>query len=211
MKKIVTALSIGLALSALPDNSFAQDLSLKGRSSLELNFGFWGGATASNSVTVTGIRSEATSSGFTGSLLYSYWMRERLSLTLSAGFLAGEASSSVGSSGINQQASAVVPVLVGLKLYLPDPEPEDMVRPFLSAAAGSYIGSEATNSALSQQAHSESALGGRVAAGADFFLSRHFKIGANLSYNLMTDFKTSIGARKNYSGGDFSVGLGYVF
>jgi len=30
-------------------------------------------------------------------------------------------------------------------------------------------------------------------------------------YNLMSNFNTPIGARRNYNGGDFSVGIGYIF
>ena len=190
---------------------YAQDFSLKGRSEIEFNLGLWGGAKVANTITTTSIRSEAKTSGLAGNLLYAYWLREHFSVTLSVGFLAGEASSTVSTSGLNQHASSVVPVLIGMRFYLADPIPEDAVRPFLSAAVGPYIGSEATNTALSHEAHSESSIGGRVGAGIDFLLSRNFKLGASAGYNAMSGFETPVGARKNYSGGDFSLGVAYVF
>jgi len=211
MNRIAKYLVLALMSAGLSVVSFAQDFSLKGRSALELNFGLWGGASATNTIAVTGIRSEAKTSGFTGSLLYAHWLHENLSVTLSAGFLAGEASSTVSASGVSQHASSVVPLLIGVKFYLPDPAPEDAARPFLSAAVGPYIGMEAKNTALSQQAFSETAFGGRLGVGIDFLLSQHFTLGASACYNLMSDFATPVGARRNYNGAEFSLGLGYIF
>ena len=191
--------------------SFAQDLSLKGRSALELNIGYWGGAKASNSLSSNGIQSEANTNGFTGSILYSYWIREQYSLTLSAGFLAGEASSSVSSLGVSQQSSAIVPLLIGVNYYCFNPAPEDAVRPFVSAQIGTYIGSEANNTMLSQSAHSEAVFGGRLGIGIDFLLSNHIKLNAKVGYNLMSDFNTPVGARSNYNGVDALIGFGYIF
>jgi hypothetical protein len=130
---------------------------------------------------------------------------------LSAGFLAGEASSTSGTFGVTQQSSAIVPFLLGLRYYVPDPGPDDAVRPFLSAAIGTFVGMEAKNTVLVQEARSEAVLGGRAGGGIDFLLSNHFKLGANAGYNLVSDFSTPIGARSNSSGADFSIGFGYIF
>lgn len=150
-------------------------------------------------------------SGFSSNLLYGYSTRENLALTLSAGFLGGKASSTVTSTGSEQRASSVVPILVGIRYYIADPGTEDFVRLFLSTAVGSFFGFEASSTMLRQEARSESTFGGKVGAGIDFFLSSHFKLVAAAAYNAMLDFKTPIGARANYNGGDFSVGFGYVF
>jgi hypothetical protein len=102
-------------------------------------------------------------------------------------------------------------LLLGIRFYVPDPESSDNVRPFLSAAVGTYFGSEAKNTLLSQQAYTETTFGGCLGVGIDFFLGNHFKLGANVGYHLMADFETAIGARKNYNGADFSLGAGYIF
>jgi outer membrane protein W len=189
----------------------AQDFSLKGRSSLELNVGLWGGGSATNTIAVTGIRAQARTNGFTGSLVYNRWLQQNLSLTLRAGFLAGEASTTVSSSGVDLHASSVIPILLGVRYYLPYPASDDAVRPFLSLAVGPYLGFEANNTVTSQEALSETAFGGRVGIGLDFPISNHFLLGARAGYNLMADFSTPIGARKNYSSGEFSFGFGYIF
>jgi outer membrane protein W len=211
MKTAIGTFSLAFLFITIGSVSMAQDLSLKGRSAIELSLGLWGGTKASNTAAATGIQSEAKTSGFAGGLGYSYWLREHLSLTVTVGLLSAQASSTISAFNVTQQASAVIPLLFGIRYYVPDPEPGDNVRPFLSAAVGTYFGSEAKNTLISQQAHTETTFGGRLGVGIDFFLSNHFKLGANVGYHLMADFETTIGARKNYNGADFSLGAGYIF
>ena len=98
-----------------------------------------------------------------------------------------------------------------MKYFLPQPEPEDRVRPFVALGIGSYIGSETENSLFSQSAHSESVIGARLGVGLDALLGSWFKLSANVGYNMMGDFKTPVGARNNFNGYDMSFGFGFVF
>jgi outer membrane protein W len=189
--------------------AMSQDLFLKGRSAVELNLGLWGGAKASQTIGSSGFQSEAGTSGFAGSFGYSYWLKENLSLTLTAGVQSVQTSTTVSAAQINQNVSSVVPLLLGLRLYVA--EPGDNIRPFLSAGVGTYIGSEEASTALAQNAHVETAAGGRIGGGIDFFLGSHFMLGVNANYNVMQDFSETIGARKNYSGAEFSLGAGFIF
>jgi hypothetical protein len=211
MKTFIKAALMVLLIINVFYISTAQDITLQGRSAIELNFGLWGGGKAANTIALAGIQTEAKTSGFTGGIGYSYWLREYLSLTVTAGLLSAQANSTVSVFNVTQQSSAVIPLLLGIRFYVPNPEPSDNVRPFISAAIGSYIGSEAKNTILSQEARSETAFGGRLGAGIDFLLGDHFKLNAQAGYNLMSDFETTIGARKNFNGGDFSLGIGYIF
>ncbi len=193
---------------------FAQDLVLKNRSVLEFNFGMWGGSKVSNSVGVTGIQTTANTTSFVGNFVYAYGLREELAVTLSAGILAAGASSNIGIFGTNQEAGTVVPVLLGIRYYVPAPEPDAHVRPFLSLGAGSFLGFEASSSigtTLVQESHTETAFGGRIGAGVDFYMGSYFKIVVNVGYNLMTDFSNPVTGRMNYNGGDFSLGAGIAF
>jgi outer membrane protein W len=211
MKHGVIILGIIVTIVLQSVAAFAQDYLLKGRSALEFNMGFWGGSNTSNTITSNGIRSEAKTNGFLGGIQYSHWIQEQISATLSAGFLAGEASSTISLSGVNQHSSIIVPVLIGVNYYFFNPDQEDAVRPFVSAAIGPYIGSETENTVLSQNAHSETAFGARFGAGIDFLLGDHFKLGADAGYNVMTDFKNTVGAKTNYNGVDVLIGIGYIF
>ena|GEM_PF-5282297 len=42
-------------------------------------------------------------------------------------------------------------------------------------------------------------------------MCRKIFLGANLGYNLMSDFDRTIGGSDNYSGPEFSVGLSFLF
>jgi len=210
MKKGIIFSLVTVFLVSVNTSAQAQDILLKRRSGLELNIGIWAGG-ASNSIAAGGIRTEARLGSFVGGILYAYWLQENLSLTIGAGLLAAEASSTVNIGQVDQHASSVVPVLIGFRYYLPDPEPDVRIRPFLSAALGTYVGSESKNTLLTQEAHTETSFGGRLGGGVDFILSDHFKLDVNMGYHVMSDFSPSVGARRNYNGGEFSAGIGYVF
>jgi hypothetical protein len=215
-----TVVCVSIVLAALTSVMFGQPGPLKGSSSFEVNIGLWNQVQVGQQLSLNNVNQSAKTSGFVGGLTYSYWMRENLAITLAGSLLSAEATSSVGLVGIEsgsifnstrQTATAVFSVLIGMKYYLPQPELEDRVRPFLAFGVGSYVGSEASNSLLSQSAHSESVIGGRVGVGLDAFLGSWFKLGANVGYNVMGDFKTPVGARSNFNGYDMSFGFGFLF
>jgi opacity protein-like surface antigen len=209
--KTLTFLSLVLALH-LPVciAAQAQDISLNKRSALELNVGLWSGR-ALNAIAPNGIRAEVGSDAFVGGLQFTHWVQEYLSVTFSAGLLAGKASSTVNILGVKQQVSSVYPVLLGLRCYALGSAAEGDVRPYLSLAAGPYVGAEVSNSIWQQETRTETAFGGRLGAGVDFIVSDHFKLGAHVGYNVMSDFSIPVGGRRNYNGGEFSLGLGYLF
>jgi hypothetical protein len=184
---------------------------LKGRSTIELSIGLWHESRVGNELSAGTIISTAKTSGVLGGLSYAYWMKEDLSVGISAGALAGEATSSVSARGVSQRASAVVPVLLGLRYYVGQSSMDSPVRPFLSVGLGPFISVEAKNEPFSQESHSETALGTRLGGGIDFLLGQSFKLGTTVGYDLMTDFSTPIGARKNYNGPHFSLSVGFVF
>ena len=205
-----TVALLSLVLAAPTGVVFGQPGPLRGSSSFEVNIGLWNEVQAGQQLAVSGIKQSAKASGFIGGVGYSYWMREYLAVTVGASLLSAEASSTISLSNIQQRANSVVSVLIGMRYFLPHPEPEDRVRPFAAVGIGSYIGSEAENSLFSQSAHSESVLGGRIGVGIDALLGSWFKLGANVGYNVMSDFKTPVGARNNFNGYDMSFGFGFV-
>jgi len=210
MKNGIILSLVSALLFSVSTTSHAQDFLLKHRSGFELNLGVWSGG-ASTSISTGGVQTEANLGAFIGGILYTNWLQENLSVTLSAGLLAARASSTVSMGGIDQQVSSVVPLLIGVRIFLPYPEPDAQVRPFLSGAIGPYIGSEAKSTLFTQGTHTETSFGGRFGAGIDFILSNHFKLGANAGYNVMSDFSAAVGGRMNYNGGEFSIGIGYIF
>jgi hypothetical protein len=109
MKTSVISLTLFFAVITMSPIAIAQDVFLKGRSAIDLNLGFWGGAKASNTIGLTGIQSDAGTNGFAGGFGYSYWLREDLSLTVTAGLLSAQASTKVSVFNVTQQSSTVIP------------------------------------------------------------------------------------------------------
>lgn len=203
---------VAVILFCVGSTASAQPRSMRGKSCVELHLGLWNEMRSANEVSLGGATSEAKSRGFLGGISYSYWMRERLAISLSAGILAAEATSSQPFLWTpEQRSSSVVHILVGMKYHLLEPEPDESVRPYVAAAIGPVIGSESENAVLSQAAHSENAVGLRLGAGIDFLVGSWLKFGVNAGYNVMSDFRTPIGARSNYNGPDFSLGIGFLF
>jgi Outer membrane protein beta-barrel domain len=186
------------------------EIALKGRSSLELNIGLWGGGRTASNVTAFGVHTGASFGSFVGGLRYTHWVREELAVTLSAGLLSGSTGTEVSPGNVSEHSSAVVPVLLGVRYY-PFGSTIDDVRPYLSAAGGPYIGAEVVNTTFSHEVQTESVFGGCFGGGVDFMLGNHFKLGANAGYNVVSDYQFPIGERRNYDGGEFSVAFGYVF
>jgi len=209
--KTGTILSVLSALVlATTTTAHTQDLSLTHRSSLELNIGFWSGG-ASNTISSSGVRAEVSAGAFVGGLQFAHWLREYLAITVSASLLSGKVSTTVSLLSVTQKVSSVAPVLLGVKYYPFESAADGEVRPYLSAAVGPYVGSEESNTVLAQESRTETAFGGRLGAGVDFLVTDHFKFGANAGCNVMADFDLPVGARSNYNGVDFQMGVGYVF
>jgi hypothetical protein len=205
-----TLAATGHAL-ATEEKEVGQVVSMAGKSCLELNVGLWSGLKASNTIGIGGIQTEVKAAGFVGGIFFTHWTQEYLAITLNAGLLAGKASSSVGFLSVTQRVSTVAPVLFGVRYYALGSGADGDVRPYLSAAVGAYVGSEESNTILAQESRTETAFGGRIGAGMDFFISNHFKLGASMGYNIMTDFDAQVGGRMNYNGADAVFGLGYIF
>lgn len=191
----------------------SQTITLRGSSAIELDLGFWNNVDAGQKLSITGVKQEAKASGFVGGLTYCYWMRENVAITAAGSLLSSEASSTVSTNPltVSQNTNALFSFLIGMRYFVPVPEPEDMVRPYLAIGVGSFMGFEASNSLLGQSARSESTFGGRVGVGLDAHLGKSVKLGVNAGYNAMSDFRSSVGARNNFNGFDFSIGIAVLF
>ena len=100
-----------------------------------------------------------------------------------------------------------------------DPQPGDLrtkpVKLYLGAGLGPVVGIH-TGGSIDEStvfAGSRAAMtfGGFVGGGADVLLGRRWSIGVSAGYNLMADFAETIGTRKNYSGLDVGVAVGWMW
>jgi hypothetical protein len=152
----------------------------------------------------------ASANGFLGAIEFTYWATEQMAWGLSAGLLGAEATSSVNTSGVAQSASAVIPILAGVKYHL---SKGDLSSPrfFLAGFLGPVLGAQAENTTTNQSATTSTALGLKPGVGVDLFFGSSFKFAVEGGYFLTTEFSEPIGGRTSYSGPFFTLSLGFVF
>lgn len=211
MKTIKSNISYIIIFLLISSTAIAQNYQLKGRSSIGFNLGVHTNAESSSSVSVSVIKTNVAASGFIGNMFFAHWIEEDLAVKFSVGLLRSSADVKVDLFTTTEQVSSVIPILLGMNYYIPNPNETSSFRPFITASMGMYIGNETKNSILTQDVRTEAAMGGRVGAGMEFILGSHFILGANLGYNIMSDFNKPVAGKDNYNGADFSFQLNYVF
>ena len=193
----------------------ASAISLEKRHQLGLRLGMWNQTTDVRTETgIGGVETSVKSDGFVGGIQYGHWLRENLALTFGISGMAIDISTNTGIMGVTEKTSSVASMLMGLKFYFPSSTLEGAARPYVSAAAGPFIGSQSSNTVgltVVQEERTETAIGGQLGAGVDFVTGRHFMMGAAFAYNLMSDFSDPVGGSKNYSGPEFSFSFNWLF
>lgn len=209
---VVTTLMIILAVpSAGAISKRKSGLSLKHRTQLELRLG---------------VREDTHDDDYEG-LVWAYnnddvvvsfglnhWVDETTAFNLTVKALAGDYSERIGIPGVYSAEFGVVPLFVGFRKYLGQPGAWASIRPYLALGGGPVFGRERIE-ILAQdiyaETNTETAIGAYFGAGIDFMVSRHFMVGVNGGYNLLSDFDEPIGGHVNYSTAELGVGFGLVF
>ncbi len=203
--------SILLAWLLLLPPPVAAQQPLYGRHSLSIQVGLLNHATAETSVGVG--RTDSRVDGFAGTLTYTYQAAPEWAAVVSIGLLEAEIRTGVDAGSVTTEAASVVPVLFGAR-YAPLLSMRPTVRPYVSAAAGPYLGSATVSrvdAGVREEVVSETAFGFHAMAGIDWYMGRHFLIGVGAGYHFVSDFDERIGSDKNYSGPDFWISLGFAF
>ena len=198
-----------LALFAYP----AHAQTMRGRSRLELRLGVGFRTNTSTLVGAGGIETKTDAGGVSGGFTYARWKSDVLAYTVGIGVLSFGAESRVGAGGVETSSAVVVPILFGLRRYLPVSDPVSSVRPYGSVEAGPFIGHESATSvgsSIGTELRSQTAFGGRLGAGIDLGAGR-VSFGVHAGYDLMTDFAEPIGGTSNHSGFEFGLAVGLLF
>jgi hypothetical protein len=138
-----------------------------------------------------------------------------LAATLSVGVLGGEVNAEFGTQ-VSSEVLGLTSMLLGIRKYIPlanHPHPD--IRPYVSAAAGSFYGSvdgtTLVGTTVETRVGTMGSAGCQVGAGVDVQLGRRLMLGLHGGLNLMMDFNDELGGRKNYSGAEVSVGVSWLF
>ena len=205
MERII--LLLGLSLFIINSSMFAQDekISLAGHHTIFVDGGF---KTNSNSTVAmeTGLIEAKT--GFMGGINYGYWFSEQWALT--AGVRVFGSATTV--KLFNIETSSVIPVLVGIRYYPEYLAIREVGRVYGGVSLGAYFGSATrTKNLFHVESIEESVFGGEATVGIDLFIASWCKVGPQLSYLFLDDYKQILGIKKNLSGVAFCIELGFIF
>ena len=173
--------------------------------SIDLRITYWNNSKSGTSIRVPGV--EIENGGMSGKIMYNYYYDQNYAITFGVGVMEVQ----VEAWALHEYTSTVAPVMMGMKYYFNPSSKVVLFRPYVAGSIGILIGSESSVRFMSVREHNESAIGGYAGIGSDIILGSLVKLHADIGYNLFTDFPEEIGYRKNYSGAEFSMGLGFMF
>jgi len=175
--------------------------------SVDLRISFWNNSQSAVSVGFYGVSVETGTGGVSGEIMYNYYPNNIYSFNVSAGVMNTE----VRVENLSTYTSTVIPIMMGMKYYFIDYSIQNPFRPYVSGSIGGLFGTESAVEILNVRTHTETAVGASAGFGTDIILGSLVKLQAEISYNLFTDFAEEIGGSKNYSGPEFSLGIGFMF
>jgi hypothetical protein len=189
-----------------------------GRNRVEFRLGMWRGTGEPEAP--PRFAAGAQTVDLRGGFQYTRFLRENLAATLSFDVLSAQADlvmfDGVSLTGTSRQRSEIVSIPVGLRW---NPLRGDLrtkpVKLYLGASLGPVIGSHTGGSIDETTVFAGTrvamTVGGFLGGGVDVLVGRHWSLGVNAGYSWMADFAETIGTRKNYSGVDVGIGIGWVW
>ena len=180
---------------------------------LELRVGQWTPSSKVQSPGNDSGESSPSSGGLAAAWNFSYWMKDRLALSLSVSGVIADNSVSAGLLGISSDMVMLSTFLVGVRYDLSN---RSRVRPYLTAEIGPTFGFGNHNEIGLQTfagtpVHKQglgTAISARISTGMDLILGKRYVVGGTAGFTKMTDFSTSVGPRNNYSGFEIGISLG---
>ena len=177
------------------------------RHSIDLSISFWNNSHSAVSVGFQGVSVETGNGATSGSLMYNYYPNRNYSVNVGVGVMSTE----VRVENLSNYTSTLLPIMLGMKYYFIEYSMDNPFRPYVAGSIGGLYGTESEVGITTVRSHTETAFGVSGGIGSDIILGSLIKLHAGISYNLFTDFDEEIGSRKNYSGPEFSIGLGFMF
>ena len=145
--------------------------------------------------------------GMGAKFLYSYYPNYSYAFYMSI----GASSPEVKVNDFSNYTSSIVTFKMGMRYFFINDQSELFFRPYITGGMVMLVGTESEVDILNVGTHTESAMGATAGFGAELLLSSRFKVNTEIGYNFVSDFVEQIGKEKNYSGMEFSFGLGFMF
>jgi hypothetical protein len=196
---------VGFALPAA-DGASAQEVDadhshkvtpvvLKGRHSLSIGFGLLPDAETSPG--------NVSASGFLASFSYAYWPHPEWGLEASVSLLNSELS--------RGNAASISSILFGASYYPELLALGSFARPYISGAAGPYIGSETRNGFQDAGPKVQTVVGARLGIGADAYAWDWLRLGLRAAYHATPEYDDALGTFQSGSGAQLSLEVGVSF
>jgi hypothetical protein len=200
--RIASALLLVIAVPVLGRaQSTVDSLNLAGRTNIMFGIGLTGARSATAS---PGFESTHTT-GEVGSFAFNHWVSPEIGVLVSASVLNADATSSGGIASTN----VITPILFGISYSPRALALTTSLRPFVSAAVGPYVHTVSDAGPGTANSTSESVAGARFAAGANWFVARHFMLSLEGDYHAVGRFSRQDAATSKASGFGMLLGFGF--
>ena len=210
-KSVRCATLLVVALSATATTVGAQNLVDRSRLDLRLAARL----SSRTSTSRAGVVKTTDAGGILASVGLAHWHREGLALTATVTLHRAEVDeSTTGGRSWQTDRAFSVPLLVGLRYFIPSPAETARWRPWASGEAGPIIGIEVTSAEEYYGGTSRSAIGLRFAlavrggVGLDVRLSDLVTVSGSAGYLLVPGFLDQNGNQGNHEGLDMGITLG---
>lgn len=205
-----------IALAVLLSGATVSNAQLNGKChQLGLKFGYWNGFDGNSTiVSIDGISTTVNSGSVGGGIYYGYWLNDGLAVIVDVGGKSPEVETKINTGGIAIQNIYFGHIHIGMKMYPIKSTHNAGVRPYGMISVGPYIASLSETKVgftVAAEERNSVAFGGFIGAGIDFNIGQRFMMETGIGYNLVSDYDESIGGKKNYSGGEFTMGVSYLF
>lgn len=207
MRRLIPVLAL-LLLPVLPaiaqrgnSSYYTSSFSLRGTHTVVINAGFW-------SVTsrATAAPDESQAGGFVGSISHRYWLTDNWGVGPFLSIL-DTGAKTLNSSSNTSQHLLLTSILFGVDYTFVPASSNINVIFYLSGAVGPYMSSTARETP-DDEAIAVTAFGARPQVGLDWYLNNWLVFEFAFGYHIISDFQEPVGDDKNYSGPEFTMGVG---
>ena len=193
--------SIAQSGQRTPDNTAS--FSMRGTHTVVFNAGSW--SLASSAATNAG--SSNQQGGFVGSITHKFWLSDKWSIGPSISILDTGVKRSTSSGNEAGRSALLTTILFGVNRAFILSQDRVNVIFYVSASLGPYMTSTAPQDAQVEST-ALTAFGIRPSAGMHWFLTDWLLFDFSAGYHQVSDFDEPLGEYNNYSGLEFSMGLG---
>lgn len=187
------------------------------RSRIGIQFGYWshaGSTDETEEINGTVVETDALSDNLTFGLLYTHWMRDTWAIGGEFSAIRSSTNVAITSYSVIERTTTIASMLLSLRYYLPELSYRSPIRPFFLAGAGPVFATETLSEVYGYvyaESETHTAFCGQLGGGIDVIAADQVMVGFKAAYDFMSEYSDPVGGRRDYSGPEFSLSIGYLF